>query len=542
MEWKHLELAGSWLVVDNIKYLICFPNNFRADCISLYNPLTKKFLRRYDSKLIESFPEFNPARYVVSSSFIPEVVRGKIFLKPSDDGLKNVYYYKNKGVYIFSPRYNASRFRYGFKLHQEKSSWSDNAAYSFELLQHHCRQLKLKYTELKNRYDEEFSCGKFISLSKSITKKKRVIFIGTGKPGSNSQYVFEYMCRQLKINHTADLELMYFAKNEEEKKYFDRLKLPCLIWNCYDFSQIIYVLQAKVAVYSVNMIVPNLPERVLHACVAGAYKIQLWHGILVKMVGCAGNLKKQGFNGIMLRIGDYIMDAVNAVLNNQQLHERYELCFPGAKIVSMGEARSDVLFYEHPDPLVDGWCAQNKHKIKVLFAPTFRETRDDAAAFVESLLNFFKVLDRSRLALAVKFHPSFFRWYAQKQKLLNLLEAMDIRVIPENADANIIMPKFDALVSDYSSIRIDFLLTKKPVFLFRPDLKTYVVLREINPVPIFDTLDAVCYPADLEHTDLAETIRCDPLRIRRLDLIKNLGFYTDGRSSARAAAFILENL
>ena len=52
--------------------------------------------------------------------------------------------------------------------------------------------------------------------------------------------------------------------------------------------------------------------------------------------------------------------------------------------------------------------------------------------------------------------------------------------IPATIDANQLMSIVDVMVSDYSSIFLDYLATGKPVVFYIPDLETYRAVRGLK--------------------------------------------------------------
>ncbi|WP_242443778.1 CDP-glycerol glycerophosphotransferase family protein, partial [Staphylococcus pseudintermedius] len=70
-------------------------------------------------------------------------------------------------------------------------------------------------------------------------------------------------------------------------------------------------------------------------------------------------------------------------------------------------------------------------------------------------------------------------------------------LVPDFLDTNQLMPAVDLMVTDYSSIFFDFLVTEKPVVFYVPDLKMYQSERGVYiepselPGPVTDTIQEV---------------------------------------------------
>ena len=273
-------LIGCKIVINNILYTLYNSNNNSKECVSLYNKNTKMFLRHYASKLIESNNTLNPVKFLDDSSFIPEVIDNKLYLKASNKGFINRYIYINNGECKITPKdSDFNNLKEGFNIISGDGELG--------ILKDKYDNLLNKYNVLEEKYRMEIASAKLRSVSKTIKKKKRVVFIGTGKLGENAQYAFIFINKKIQSGDINDIEVLYFARNKVEKDYFDNLGMPCEIWSSANPSHIQYALQAKVAVFSTHTLADGQSNSFLLSCLSGAYKIQLWHGFLAKMVGCS---------------------------------------------------------------------------------------------------------------------------------------------------------------------------------------------------------------------------------------------------------------
>lgn len=534
-------LIGRTIVINNKEYMILSPNNGDDKCISLYNNSSKKFLRHYASKVIETSEELNASRYSYDSSFVAEIDNNILYLKVSNPGFINRYVYKDGDVFkITAKDVDPKELKYGFpligfdanKTEIIKTEIIDTVLYD---------ELKEKITNLEKKYACEVAATKLRNISGNIKKKKRIVFIGTEKLGENAQYAFIHLNTLIKINGMNDVESLYFARNKIEKEYFDSLNLPCEIWSSKNYSHILYALQAKVAVFSTHTFADSESNSALLACLFGAYRIQLWHGFLAKMVGCA--TLKNGYSlwRMANMLEDCAVDVVTTALDSKEVVEKYEICFPGADVICTGDARADALFQSAKNEKVDKWCAANKDKIKLLFSPTYRESSAAALAYIKSFIDVCSKIDRKQAAIAIKFHPVFFsKLPNDRDKVIKEIEDIGVLFISEREDSYTIMNKFDAMATDYSSVRLDFASTGKPIILFRPDYSQYTAVRKINPMAEFDMLDLVSY--DMEKDDIIEAINSDAKRNDRLEVVEKIGLYTDGKNAERVCSIILSKV
>ena len=104
----------------------------------------------------------------------------------------------------------------------------------------------------------------------------------------------------------------------------------------------------------------------------------------------------------------------------------------------------------------------------VYYMPTFRDS-EKKFFDVMQLESFQQFLKENHILFCVKLHP--------KSKLnaqFKELQGEAIQVIDKDADPYTFLEEADVLVTDYSSIYFDFLLTDKPVVFFDYDLEEYL--------------------------------------------------------------------
>jgi CDP-glycerol glycerophosphotransferase len=151
----------------------------------------------------------------------------------------------------------------------------------------------------------------------------------------------------------------------------------------------------------------------------------------------------------------------------------YESCFiSNNKFLPIGMPRNDIFFNDNKDLIIS---IKNKLNIPidygvVLYAPTYRGS--------DHSLEFKSVMDldikRIKIILKEKFHKTFvclYRGHYLFQKELQRDDAIDISSYNDMQELLLIT---DILITDYSSSIWDFSLTKKPCFLFTPDLDLYL--------------------------------------------------------------------
>ncbi len=187
------------------------------------------------------------------------------------------------------------------------------------------------------------------------------------------------------------------------------------------------------------------------------------------------------------------------VLATSQLHAEQAVEYFGItpdRIMLTGFPRNDVIFEPTRAPLepelrawVEEIAAQGWHLF--FYMPTFRD--DGTPPFSFSWDDFDQRLGRVRAKLLVRFHPGDTSGTARR---LQKLETCNIKIHEPLYDAYRAFNAVEALITDYSSVGYDFMLTKKPIIYLITDLEKYKNLRkmyldydDVSPGPKVHTLD-----------------------------------------------------
>ncbi|MDT0702586.1 glycosyltransferase [Mammaliicoccus sciuri] len=108
----------------------------------------------------------------------------------------------------------------------------------------------------------------------------------------------------------------------------------------------------------------------------------------------------------------------------------------------------------------------------LLYSPTWRgENVNNPEDNIQEIIETIDKLNKStKYNILLKVHPFVFN-HAKNHKELNQF------LVDDNIDTNELLSIIDILVTDYSSIFFDFLVTKKPILFYVPDIKTYDLNR-----------------------------------------------------------------
>lgn len=201
--------------------------------------------------------------------------------------------------------------------------------------------------------------------------------------------------------------------------------------------------------------------------------VQLWHGIPLKRIG-------------KLFPGEKYWDAETpryaaTVCSSEQDQTIMAAAFaPLAKenVWLCGLPRNDLFLKTEPELPLDYLQHLNELRRRmasrrfVLYAPTWREGEDGIYAFSsQQLTKLDEVLKKHNAALGIRAH-------ANRRIESAFMQGSDaIFFVNDLPDVNVLLRATDVLVTDYSSIYIDFLLTGRPILHFTYDIDSYVKER-----------------------------------------------------------------
>lgn len=158
---------------------------------------------------------------------------------------------------------------------------------------------------------------------------------------------------------------------------------------------------------------------------------------------------------------------------------------PG-KVRALGDPRDDALAAQARDPRTAAHARTELRALLglpeeadpgaeplLLYAPTWRDgAPDPAVPSADEARAIARALERLGARLAIRSHPLGAGEYdaALGERVLRL----DATVLPEVTP---LLGGFDAVITDYSSIAVDFALTGRPILWFAPDLAEYGASR-----------------------------------------------------------------
>ena len=215
--------------------------------------------------------------------------------------------------------------------------------------------------------------------------------------------------------------------------------------------------------------------------------INTWHGIPLKHLGFdtpLGNVETANTLRNFL-MADYITSACEFTTENFLKAYKLEGLYEG-NIIETGYPRNDSIYKADRNSIIDKLknygVEVNPNKKVVLYAPTWKGKQysnptldvDSYNLFLETI---YSIVDKDKVQVLFKPHQVVYKHMRDKGLLENFY-------IPATVDTNEILAITDILISDYSSIFFDFLVTGRPILFYIPDIDSYADNRGLYFDPV----------------------------------------------------------
>lgn len=208
----------------------------------------------------------------------------------------------------------------------------------------------------------------------------------------------------------------------------------------------------------------------------GQVLIETWHGSIGIKRASAESVQDKTWVKRALREGrmtDFCLS--NSTFENAVFREDYWKYTP---ILQLGHARNDILCKRNPEEKTRiRKKIYNKYDLDedvqiCLYAPTYRDDGDMSPYNIDykALKKALETRFGGKWVIFTRFH---FNTLKKLKKLGNYKFEEDVINAGEYPDINELMSCVDVGITDYSSWICDYILTKRPGFLFATDLKDY---------------------------------------------------------------------
>lgn len=366
------------------------------------------------------------------------------------------------------------------------------------------------------------------------------------KYADNSRFIFEYA-----LKNDDSLNVYWMCKTLQLKKELRKLGLP--VCYCLSLKGIYLHLIASRVIMSHSVHWEYYPALLS----SNTKRIQAWHGTPIKKIGYDNLLAEKSLyrDWISRWLFFYNIDHFDLILSNSEFYRQiYSSAFRTdiSRVLVTGSPRDDGLMNRTGSLSVE---SMNKNEgasqsegyppggLTILYAPTLRGAAYSYFSGFDSGGWDFSVVDKYlgeiNATLIVKLHPA----QLITQKDISTIELCNNIFYSRPSDGLInLESEVSVLVTDYSGIYFDFLLTDKPIFFYIPDEEQFLE-HDRDLYLTANELSALIPARDAETllNQIHDYVQTKTYDFRRLqDLRARFHSFSDGCNSERAFIAIKE--
>jgi len=357
-------------------------------------------------------------------------------------------------------------------------------------------------------------------------KNNRVFFKSKPDYSGNCKALSDYI-----IDGNLPYELVWSTKKEIENKFFITVSTNTL-------KELFYYFTSKYIVTTHNEMIGPIAKNQIY--------ISLWHGMPFKKICYLGEFDHKGmvdYSAIRIATSEVMRSIISASFREK-----------ANNVYVTGQPRNDFLF--KPVQLTDLGIKNCQDKKVIMLAPTFRMNNEDKNySDGDDIIddNFLRVedfcleeidsyLEKSGIHLILKLHPyeeAYFKGVATLSPNITIIDSDELT--KKDIDLNQILPLVDVLITDYSSIYLDYLILNKPLIYLVPDVEMYSASRggfTLEPFDFWTPGDKVTNQLGLLNSIDRIISGNDDFAQRRKDVNSIINKYNDDNNSQRVVALM----
>ena len=227
------------------------------------------------------------------------------------------------------------------------------------------------------------------------------------------------------------------------------------------------------------IICQSLHDDVFSPCIGNKTEVvQLWHGIPLKKIMFDAFSKNKKRKNLIGRLSDWLTpynkhrnDIIisTGVITQQIIAQAFRV--PLNKVITCGFPRNDV-FFENIGYTKQPVNGENT-KFKCIYMPTFRGGKGTECDLFEkygfNVEQMETELTKHNIELTLRMHPV----NNPPKQIVKQLKNSTVIKLDAGEDIYQTINQYDCLITDYSSIYFDFLLSNKPIVFAPFDLEDY---------------------------------------------------------------------
>ncbi|WP_367369428.1 CDP-glycerol glycerophosphotransferase family protein [Pediococcus ethanolidurans] len=202
----------------------------------------------------------------------------------------------------------------------------------------------------------------------------------------------------------------------------------------------------------------------------GNITVQLWHGFPIKRIGADDKKNKKEGNKIF---ESYSFFLANSPLMKKRIISAFKYYGANEKNVVLAQQPRVNYLSENIDNInlrieIRKRIGVSEYQTMILYLPTFRNKLSDSFSFYNQQSSFFEKLDKKSNFVFVERQHFASKTHKNVNKEKKFVIEMNSQIDVQDA-----LLAADILVTDYSSVYVDFLVLKRPIIHFIFDNKNY---------------------------------------------------------------------
>lgn len=374
----------------------------------------------------------------------------------------------------------------------------------------------------------------FWYIQRLFPRDKKIWLFGAGSGMlyfDNAKWLYEFTLRNEK-----PINAIWITRSKEIYNKLTNENKPVLMTN--SLKGILTSLRAGV------VFINNTPKDVNSRAINGSLQIWLWHGLMMKQIGEDARLFSREKNGKMTKALQFIQETIypelsyrpDYVINTSDFFTPFfssAFNLPREKILLTGYPRNDALFSDGQDQLIEEINKKFNNPRIIIYLPTWRDSHFNIGksfnpfnSYGFDITVFLGILEDTNSVFLNKGHN-------YESKDVNITGLSD-RFINLNrckySDLYKLIKDVDLLITDYSSVYFDFILTGKPVVLAPFDFHSYTT--ESRPL-YYDYFEEIEGVKASDWIELFEILKSNSYYNTSSQTIKKYHLYLDNLSSDR---------
>ncbi len=361
---------------------------------------------------------------------------------------------------------------------------------------------------------------------------KKIVFCSFPDCSDNAREYYEYM----KANHSNEYELVWLCNNPKS------VDIQTKVFGIETIRGLWELLTAK---YTVNTFF-GLEK---YTTSKKRVNLQLWHGMPVKTIGYAEkNISKKMFKGYKKNKNSYFF--VTSDIFKVSMSASF-LCDP-KKIYITGQPRTDCIYENKNAESIRNFIDKDKYSKIILYTPTYKEALRNNRREIEHTFNnifylddysdgeFFNLLENNNILFIIKPHPFEERIYRNLEEN-GKFNHPNIKIVYNSDMKNngLYFYEFfsiaDLMITDFSSIGVDYLITGKPIIFLNSLANEYNKNRGFTLEDNYEILmpGEKVYNFSQLISSIEDALGNDSWKIKRNNMLPFIHKHCDGKSSER---------